>query len=160
MSRHLSELGWVLHLCSSAQTSWSAELFPCSLVESSAESPAHDAANFTWQGVITAVQCCSTLPSVALQQHSPSPAPTKHFRIINLKTCKREMSHFIILHFFVRHPHSGKLSVGHLSLFRIWNKTDLVCLYVSGRNGEAIHPSDKLMNNDFPSWFWVFFMLN
>ena len=75
-----------------------------------------------------------------------------HFRIINLNTCtKREMSHFIALAVFVRYPHCGKLSVGHSSLFRILNKTDLECLHVSGRNGEAIQPSDKLMNNDFVS---------
>lgn len=102
-----------------------------SLVESTADSPAHDAANFTWQGAVTAVQRCSTLPSVALQ-HSPSPAPAMHFSMINLNTGKEEMSYFIALPSFVRHPSTGKLSAGHLSLFTILNKTDLGCLYVSG----------------------------
>lgn len=92
------------------------ELFLRSLVESTADSSAHDAASFTWQGVTTAVQCCSTLPSVALQQHSPSPAPTMHFRIINLSTCKKEMSGCTVLRFIVWHPHSGKRSAGHPSL--------------------------------------------
>lgn len=35
--------------------------------ENSGYSWAHDAANFTWQGVTTAAQRCSTLPSVDLQ---------------------------------------------------------------------------------------------
>ena len=110
---------------------------------------AHDAANFTWQGVLPAAQRCSTLPSVAPQQHSPSPAPAGLQRIINLNTRKRESSCFTALHFFVQHPHAGKLSVG--IFFGIWYKRDLECVSVSGRNGEAIQPSDKLMNNDFLS---------
>lgn len=126
------------------------------------DSPANDAANFTWQGVFTAVQSCSTLPSVALQWHSPSPAPTMHFRVINLNTCKREMSHFLQHCFllFSAPTLRGFLLDRRLSLFRNLNKTDLGCLYVSESIGEAIQASDKLLNNDFLSWFSVLYMQN
>lgn len=76
------------------------ELFLRSLMEGAADSSAHDAANFTWQGVATAVQRRSTLPSVVLQRRSPSPAPSMHFRLINSNT-ERKMPFCIVSRFVV-----------------------------------------------------------
>lgn len=137
---HLSQLRGEMLLCSSAPP---APLTVCSLVESTADSPAHDAANFTWQGVVTAAQCCSTLPSVALQQLSSSaPAPTMHPRIINLNTCKREMSHFITLRVFVRHLRSAALcwTLFTIQMQQIWS----VCMCRGGTERQFIH----VMNNE------------